>query len=217
MSRMVSRLVSRLKVLNFPSISRAGLLLAGLLTLIGCGASNVTIEGSYPTPTVSKLPLRVAVYYDQSLRDFTYTEYSETGKEEYNIQSGQSHIDLFNAILPGMFDEVIQVDSLDEVEGLGVDAVFEPLIEEFQLALPQKTRLDVYEVWIKYNLRLTAPDGEYIADWVETSYGKTTLESFRSSEASINAAAVVALRDLASSFTLKFANVPEVRDWLASL
>ena len=198
-------------------IARAGLLLAIVVMLIGCGASNVTIEGSYPTPAITKLPLKVAVYYAPALRDFTYTEYSETGKEEYNIQSGQSHIDLFNAILPGMFDEVVQIDSLDDAQGLGVDAVFEPLIEEFQLALPQKTRLDVYEVWIKYNLRLTAPDGEYIADWVETSYGKTTQESFRSNEASINAAAVVALRDLASSFTLKFTNVPEVRDWLASL
>ena len=202
---------------NISATARVGLLLAMLAALIGCGANTVIIEGSYPTPTVTKLPLKVAVYYDQSLRDFTYTEYSETGREEYNIQSGLSHIELFNAILPGMFDEVVQVNSLDEVQGMDVDAVFEPLIEEFQLALPQKTRLDVYEVWIKYNLRLTAPDGEYIADWVETSYGKTTQESFRSNEASINAAAVIALRDLASSFTLKFANVPEVRDWLASL
>ena len=209
--------MSRVSELNFRTIVRVVFALATTAVLLGCGASNVTIEGSYPTPTVTKLPLKVAVYYDESLRNFNYTEYSETGKEEYNIQSGQSHIDLFNAILPGMFEEVVQISSPDEAQALGVDAVFEPLIEEFQLALPQKTRLDVYEVWIKYNLRLTAPDGEYIADWVETSYGKTTLESFRSSEASINAAAVVALRDLASSFTLKFANVPEVRDWLASL
>ena len=193
------------------------LVLAALLGLLaGCGASTVTVEGSYPTPTIPKLPLKVAVYYDDALRNFTYTEYTEQGQEEYNIESGQSHIDLFNAILPGMFEQVIVVDSLEEARNLDVDAVFEPLIEEFQLALPYKTKLDVYEVWIKYNLRLTTPDGEYIADWVETSYGKTTVESFRSNEASINLAAVVALRDLASSFTLKFANVPEIRDWLAS-
>ncbi len=185
--------------------------------LLGCGASTVTVSGSYPTPSIAKLPLRVAVYYDDALRDYTYTEYTEQGQEEFNIQSGQSHIDLFNAILPGMFEEVVFIDSLDEAQQLEVDAIFEPLIEEFQLALPYKTKLDVYEVWIKYNMRLTAPDGEYIADWVETSYGKTTIETFRSDEAAINLAAVVALRDLASSFTLKFANVPEVRDWLASL
>jgi hypothetical protein len=36
-------------------------------------------------------------------------------------------------------------------------------------------------------------------------------------EAGINEAAVVALRDLASSFSLTFSQVPEVNDWLASL
>jgi len=185
--------------------------------LAGCGASTVTVSGSYPTPTVAKLPLKVAVYYDDALRNFVYTEFTEQGQEEYNIESGQSHIDLFNAILPGMFDEVVLINAREDARNLDVDAVFEPAIEEFQLALPYKTKLDVYEVWIKYNLRLTTPDGEYIADWVETSYGKTTVESFRSNEASINAAAVVALRDLASSFTLKFTSVPEIRDWLASL
>ena len=203
--------------LNYRNGIKGIVLTVMLGLLMGCGASTVTISGSYPTPTVSKLPLKVAVYYDESLRDYVYTEYTEQGQEEYNIASGQSHIDLFNAILPGMFDEVVLINSIDQAMDLGVDAIFEPAIEDFQLALPYKTKLDVYEVWIKYNMRLTTPDGEYIADWVETSYGKTTIETFRSNEASINAAAVIALRDLASSFTLKFANVPEVRDWLASL
>ena len=60
-------------------------------------------------------------------------------------------------------------------------------------------------------------EGDYIADWVLTSYGKTPTESLRSAEAAINAAAVVALRDLASSFSLSFTQVPEVRDWLDTL
>jgi hypothetical protein len=49
---------------------------------------------------------------------------------------------------------------------------------------------------------------------VLTSYGKTPTESMRSAESAINDAAVVALRDLASSFSLSFTQVPEVRDWL---
>ncbi|MEC9223913.1 MAG: hypothetical protein VYE56_08480, partial [Pseudomonadota bacterium] len=99
----------------------------------------------------------------------------------------------------------------------GVDAVFAPAIEEFQLALPAKTKLDVYEVWIKYNMRLLTAEGDYIADWILTSYGKTPTETFRSVADGINEAAVVALRDLASSFSLSFGQVPEVRDWLSSL
>ena len=158
----------------------------------------------------------MAVFYDSALTEFAYIEYSETGTEEYNIASGQSHVELFNAVLPAMFDEVVVVGSLEEAEMLGVDAIFAPAIEEFQLALPSKTKLDVYEVWIKYNMRLMAADGEYIADWVLTSYGKTPTESMRSAESAINDAAVVALRDLASSFSLSFTQVPEVRDWLNS-
>ena len=187
------------------------------LALSGCGVSNVVIEGSFPTPNINKIPVAVAVYYDDALREFSYLEYSETGQEEFNIESGQSHIELFNAVLPAMFDRVIVVDNLEDARAEGVDAVFAPAIEEFQLALPAKTKLDVYEVWIKYNMRLLTAEGDYIADWILTSYGKTPTETFRSAADGINEAAVVALRDLASSFSLSFGQVPEVRDWLSSL
>lgn len=185
--------------------------------LSACGASNVVIQGNFPTPNINKIPLSVAVFYDDSLREFAYMEYSETGREEINIESGLSHMQLFDAVLPAMFDQVIPVTSLEDAASRNVDAVFAPAIEEFQLALPAKTKLDVYEVWIKYNMRLLTSEGDYIADWVLTSYGKTPTETFRSVEDGINEAAVVALRDLASSFSLSFAQVPEVRDWLSNL
>lgn len=193
------------------------LMFMSVLVLSACGVSNVVIEGEFPTPNISKLPLSVAVYYDPALTEFAYIEYSETGNEEYNIASGQSHMELFNAVLPAMFDNVVLVDSIEAAEAQGVDAIFAPLIEEFQLALPAKTKLDVYEIWIKYNMRLMTADGDYIADWVLTSYGKTPTESMRSVEAAINDAAIVALRDLASSFSLSFTEVPEVKDWLSAL
>ncbi len=186
------------------------------LSLSSCGVSKVVIEGIYPSPNVAKLPLTLAVVYDEPLRSFSYIEYSETGAEEFNIASGESHVALFDAVLPAMFQSVVQVASLEDAEALGVDAIFVPAIDEFQLALPQKTKLDVYEVWIRYNLRFLTGDGAPIADWVLTSYGKTPTESMRTADSAINDAAVVALRDLASSFSLSFAQVPEVRDWLAS-
>jgi hypothetical protein len=188
-----------------------------LLVFASCGVSNVVIDGNFPTPNVGKLPISIAVYYDAALLEFAYLEYSETGSEEFNIESGLSHVQLFNAILPAMFDQVVFIESMDEAREQGVDAVFAPAIEEFQLALPSKTKLDVFEVWIKYNMRLLTAEGEYIADWVVTSYGKTPTETFKSVEAAINEAAVVALRDLASSFSLSFTQVPEVQNWLNTL
>ena len=208
--------INRLVVINKNMCFGMAVLLVAL-SLSGCGVSNVVIEGSFPTPNINKIPVTVAVYYDDALREFSYLEYSETGQEEFNIESGQSHMELFNAVLPAMFDRVIVVDNLEDARAEGVDAVFAPAIEEFQLALPAKTKLDVYEVWIKYNMRLLTAEGDYIADWILTSYGKTPTETFRSAADGINEAAVVALRDLASSFSLSFGQVPEVRDWLSSL
>ena len=185
--------------------------------LVSCGVSNLVIQGNFPTPNINKIPLSVAVYYDDALRAFSYMEYSETGREEINIESGESHIRLFNAVLPAMFEEVIEVEGFDDPNVQDVDAVFAPVIEEFQLALPEKTKLEVYEVWIKYNMRILNSSGVSLADWVVTSYGKTPTETFLSVEDGINDAAIVALRDLASSFSLNFTRVPEVQDWLSTL
>jgi hypothetical protein len=195
-------------------LNKTGLVSVLALLLANCGVNNVVIEGEFPTPNISKMPVSVAVYYDQALRDFAYLEYTETGSEEFNIESGASHIELFNSITPAMFEQVIFVESMEEAQTAGVDAIFAPAIEEFQLALPAKTKLDVYEVWIRYNMRLLTVQGDYIADWVVTSYGKSPTETFRTVEGAINDAAVVALRDLASTFSLSFGDVPEVRDWL---
>ena len=193
-----------------------GLLL--ITSIMGsCGVSNLVIEGNFPTPNINKIPLSMAVFYDDTLREFSYMEYSETGREEINIESGESHIRLFNAVLPAMFEEVVEIEGMDDPLVQEVDAVFSPVIEEFQLALPEKTKLDVYEVWIKYNMRIVDSSGDSLADWVVTSYGKTPTATFLSVEDGINEAAVVALRDLASSFSLNFSRIPEVQDWLNNL
>jgi len=197
--------------------SAKAVMLAGLLLLLGaCGVNSLVVEGNYPTPAVRKIPLTLGLYFDEDVRNFLYIEYTETGQEEYRVASGQTHVQLFGSLLPAMFERVVVLDSMDDASDAGVDAVFAPSIEEFQLALPQKTRLDAYEVWVKYNMRLLGPDGAYIADWVLTSYGKTPTENLLSAEGGINDATVSALRDLASNFTLSFSAVPEVRDWLAS-
>ena len=121
---------------SIQSIAKALCASVCALVLASCGVSKVVIEGSYPTPNVAKLPLTLAVVYDEPLRSFSYIEYSETGAEEFNIASGESHVALFDAVLPAMFQSVVQVASLEDAEALGVDAIFVPAIDEFQLALP---------------------------------------------------------------------------------
>lgn len=186
------------------------------ILLASCAASTINITGSYPSPLVRKIPITVGVYYPDELRNFSFIEIDDyTGDDQYIVNSGESQIALFNTVLPALFENVVMLDSLDNRAGAGnIDAVFVPVIEEFQLGLPAKTKLKVYEVWVKYNMRLENPDGEYIADWVMTAYGKSPTESFQSVDAGVQDATVVALRDLAASFTLGFSGIPEVNEWL---
>jgi len=183
------------------------------LLLAACGASTVNVQGQYPVPNVNKLPLTLGVYYDDSLRNYSYIEYSETGAAEYEVNIGQTHLDFFSTVLPGLFENVVVLESAEATSVDEVDAVFIPLIEDFQLALPQKTKLDAYEAWIKYNMRLESKEGERIADWVVTSYGRTPVGGLRSIGSAINDAGALAMRDLGRSI-IDFSNVPEIKSWL---
>lgn len=205
---------------SLPSAAiRRKLLLPGTavvsLLLASCAANTINISGTYPSPLVRKIPITVGVYYPEELRNFSFTEIDDyTGDDQYIVNSGETQVELFNTVLPALFEQVVMLDSLEERPS-ELDAVFVPAIEEFQLGLPQKTKLKVYEVWVKYNMRLEEPEGEYIADWVMTAYGKSPTESFQSVDAGVQDATVVALRDLAASFTLGFSGIPEVNEWLA--
>jgi len=196
---------------------RSATLLVLCCALFSCASTSmITIEGSYPAPLVNQLPLTLGVIYDDSLSAHSFTEFDEySGEEQYIINSGASQMTLFNTILPAVFSEVIYLDSADEIASYPeLDMIFEPAIDDFQIGLPQKTRLDVYEIWVKYNMRLFSPDGSSIADWVMTAYGKSPQSTFGSVDAGVNDAAVEAFRDLAASFSLGFASIPEVNNWL---
>lgn len=200
------------------AVARKPLLLVSLLLLSACAAQTIDIEGSFPAPLVRKLPLTVGVYYDEAFTNHSFIEINDnTGDDQYIINSGSSQVELFNTMLPAVFEQVVELDSIENAASFSnLDAVFVPAIEEFQVGLPQKTRLNVYEIWVKYNMRLAKANGDYIADWVMTAYGKSPEETFQSVDAGVNDAANVALRDLAASFTLGFRNIPEVNEWLRS-
>ena len=208
----------RVRLPHFVMAARRFILPATVVLLVSCSAATIDITGTFPAPLVRKLPLTVGVYYDDAFTNYSFIEINDnTGDDQYIINSGASQVALFDTMLPAVFEEVVHLDSIDNAgDYSNLDAVFVPAIEEFQVGLPQKTRLNVYEIWVKYNMRLAKANGDYIADWVMTAYGKSPEETFQSVDAGVNDAANVALRDLAASFTLGFSNIPEVNEWLKS-
>ena len=99
----------------------------------------------------------------------------------------------------------------------GVDVVLVPHVAELQYSIPNHTKINVFEIWMRYRYELYSPEGELVADWTMTSYGKTPTAFLQSAEAAVNLAAVVALRDAGANFAMNFANVPEVKMWMESL
>jgi hypothetical protein len=211
-------MITRVSLSQLPQAARKLFLPVAIILLVSCSAATIDISGTYPAPLVQKLPLTVGVYYDDAFTNYSFIEINDnTGDDQYIINSGASQVELFNTMLPAVFEQVVHLDSIDSAANFNnLDAVFVPAIEEFQVGLPQKTRLNVYEIWVKYNMRLAKANGDYIADWVMTAYGKSPEETFQSVDAGVNDAANVALRDLAASFTLGFSNIPEVNEWLRS-
>ncbi|MGI9286022.1 MAG: hypothetical protein ACR2P1_11585 [Pseudomonadales bacterium] len=95
------------------------------------------------------------------------------------------------------------------------DLLLVPEVLEFQFSTPRITKVNVYEIWIKYQFSLQAADGEEIATWIVPVYGKTPTKFLKSKDAAVNLATLVALRDCGAAFITGFPRVPEVRNLLA--
>src|SRR5687767_2284871 len=82
--------------------------------LASCAANTINISGSYPSPLVRKIPITVGVYYPEELRNFSFIEIDDyTGDDQYIVNSGATQIELFNTVLPALFENVVMLDSLE--------------------------------------------------------------------------------------------------------
>jgi hypothetical protein len=195
-------------------------LLCALLALFLLGGCTHTliVDGRFPSPLVSEMPYTVGVFYPEEFRAYRYEEQSED-RAKWIIDMGEAQADMFATVLPGMFSKVVELEQLpaagETPEGGAVDLVIKPVMQDFQYTLPSETKVKVYEIWLKYNVQVFDPEGQLIADWILTAYGKTPTGFMQSDEAALNQAVVVALRDAGANLSLNFARVPEVRAWLA--
>ena len=194
-------------------------LFAALLLTVTGGCSQslaLKVESEVPMPLVSKIPITMGVYYDDNFRNYTYRE-NTPDRENWAIESGSSQVALFNQILPSMFRDVVEIDSSPAAgTTAGVKAVLVPSIEEMQFSLPQETRLDMYEAWIKYRIRMLDTNGNTITEWPLTAYGKTETEFMKNREQGLKGAMELALRDAGAKLAIGFPEVVEVKDWLAT-
>jgi hypothetical protein len=204
---MKKRMMNKFNIIR--TVSVTGL----LFILSGCDQSlTMEAETDVPIPLAISLPLNMGVYYDDNFRNYIYEEDSED-RPKWAIKSGSSQVELFGRILPSMFQDISYVENTSGAQG--VDGILIPEVEEMQFALPRETKSDLYEVWIKYKVKLLDSKGEPVAEWPVTGYGKSSIEFLKSRDKGMQAAINSAFRDAGAKLSLTFTKIPPIREWLA--
>ena len=188
-----------------------------VLLLSACGVKQVVVKGEFPSPLVSKLPLTLGVWYGDDFANHEFfDESTDRAESDWMVTTGQAQVQMWDILLGGMFENLVHLKTRPTADSRNesIDAVLIPHVEEFQYALPKQTNIKVYEIWMRYRFEMVTNGGDAIAEWSMTAYGKTPTAFLQSSEAAVNLAAVMALRDAGAHFVVNFARVPAVQEWL---
>lgn len=179
-----------------------------LLMASGCG-THVTVKGDFPDPLSTPLPLKGGLVLDQEFQQHVYAD-RENRKLTFAIGAAQTA--MLRSIGKGLFTQVHELDAVTDPGG--EDLILVPAVEEIQVAMPFETQLKVFEVWLKYNISVYDSQGQPVADWIMTAYGKTPSRFLSSDEEALNQAAIVALRDAGARLLVEFHRLPEIDAWL---
>ena len=186
---------------------RTGLLLWAAALVCGCTA-NVRVQEEFPEVVAEPRELSAVIVMDEDFRSF-----QGEPNENTRIDIGSAQVDLFTKAFRGLFAQVEVVSSRKGV-GPGVDLVIIPSVREVQLSTPTDSYLNVYEVWIKYDLDIETADGVPIDSWFLPAYGKTPYSYMLSWSSAIEEAAIIALRDAGAKLMLDFFRIPAIHGWM---
>ncbi|WKD49218.1 hypothetical protein [Microbulbifer spongiae] len=196
---------------NFPAPLVA---MAGLLLLMASCTHTVQVADDYPTPVGEQIPLSVGIYLSEDFKNYTYREDSED-REEWNINTGRAQKNLFETVLGSMFSNTVSLSQFPQKVPANVEIVLVPEVRELQFTMPRETRVNIFEVWIKYDINAYDPQGEQLANWVITAYGKTPTAFLKTQEQALAQAINIALRDAGATLYTGFEKVPELRAFLS--
>jgi hypothetical protein len=185
----------------------AGLMITVTALMCGCTA-NVRVEQEFPAVVSKPHDISAVLVMDKKFRS-----YQGRPTSKIKMQFGAAQVDLFGKAFSGLFAQLKVVSSKEDA-GPDTDLVIIPSVREVQLSTPTESYLNVYEVWIKYNLDIETADGVPIDSWFLPAYGKTPYSSLMSKSTAIEGATIVALRDAGAKLMLDFFRIPAIYGWM---
>lgn len=204
------------------------------IALSGC-STQVTLQNpTIPDPLIETLPLRVAVRYPEAFQHYVHKE-KVIGKDEWTIDMGRANSMLFTQLFGAMFADCTVIgeppapaeDSPEQpvrcdfaAPGtdpgiLPIDVLIEPSIDAFEFSVPEQSQTDSFAVWIRYRLKIFDADGNEIANWPLSAYGKS-MATFMGSDEALRHAAVLAMRDAAALVILQMDKSANISALVAS-
>ncbi len=173
-----------------------------LAVLGGCGGVQIAPTPELPKALIPKVPAKVGLVMSAEQRNFVHNE--TRGGVSWSVTLGQGQQQLAREILGATFDQVTEFADLDAARNAaGLQAVFEPITEQYSFATAQETGGEYVAVTIRYRINVFAPNGERYDSLTLTGYGTALADSLGSSE-SMEEATEAAMRDAASRFLTQF-------------
>ena len=197
-----------MKIRKIPNIS---FLFAGLMFLASCSSTAIVeIDTSFPAVLSQPKVLSAVIVFDDE-----FVSYVGKPNENTSVSIGKAQVDLLKNAFSGLFATIefeSSIDNLNTDSGI----IITPSVQQIQVSTPSEHYLNVFEVWIKYNLKIETADGRLIANWFMPAYGKTPDVFMSSKEKAIEQATIIALRDAGAKLLLDFYRIPALNQWLAA-
>lgn len=180
-------------------IGLTGILLSCLLA--GCGSNVVMDAPTIPTPLIHKIPATVGLRMPANFQNFIHEE-EIIGREEWSIDLNDSNAALFRQLFGYMFEEVTIIGPDDDPKNFAIDALIEPSIDAFEFSVPNQSKTESFAVWIRYRIKVFDEEGDQVANWPVSAYGKSQKAKMSGTQA-LQRAAILAMRDAAALMIMK--------------
>jgi hypothetical protein len=167
----------------------------------GCSTQVKLEDPTIPDALVDKMPLTVAARFPEAFEHFVHEE-QVIGKKKWTIDLGRSNSMLFEQLFESMFTDFSVIAPDAQPADLGIDALIEPSIDAFEFSVPNQSQTDAFAVWIRYRIKIFDGQGNQIANWPISAYGKSLSSGISGGDA-LRRAAVLAMRDAAALVILQ--------------
>ena len=187
------------------SLKTLSCVLAPALLLAACGGVQIRPEATLPQALLQPLPARAGLVLGPALRDYVHeeTRYGSTWK----VELGPGHVKMMESVFSQSFRDLVKFDGLDAARaGSGLQALFEPAIEQYSFATARDTSGGYWAVTIRYRIGVLTPDGRPADALTLTGYGSSRDDGGNGK--ALSRATLAAMRDAAAKFLVQLPRQP---------